>query len=122
MAGDIVPVAQGFQRCCIGSGDRSESRVPARKHSREWLKRPYARAQEYSAMLAGAGLEVAASQDLTDSVVKTWDIVCARVRNLRLFSRVAPPPVRDFCKNIDLIHEAFRERMLTYQIWVAVRG
>ncbi len=83
---------------------------------------PFSSAQEYSAMLAGAGLEVVASQDLTDSVVRTWDIVCRRVRILRLFSRVAPPPVRDFCKDVELMPEAFRERVVTYKLWVAVRG
>ena len=80
----------------------------------------FSRVQDYSSMLARAGLTVLLSRDLTYSVVKTWEIICPRIRKLRLLAHLTSSSVREFSEKIGLIHEAFRKRLLTYQLWVVV--
>jgi len=78
----------------------------------------FSRVQEYSSTLAQAGLTVLVSRDLTNLVMKTWEVVCSRVQKLRLLAHLTPSSVREFSEKIGLIHEAFRKRLLTYQLWV----
>ncbi len=80
----------------------------------------FSRVQEYRSTMAQARLRVLVSRDLTHSVVKTWEVVCPRVRKLRLLAHLTSSSVREFSEKIGLIHEAFRKRLLTYQLWVAV--
>src|SRR5205814_8802102 len=78
----------------------------------------FSRVQEYSSTLAQAGLTVLVTRDLTNLVMKTWEVVCSRVQKLRLLAHLTPSSVREFSEKIGLIHEAFRKRLLTYQLWV----
>jgi tocopherol O-methyltransferase len=74
---------------------------------------------EYCAMMRDAGLRIQMHQDITDSVMKTWEIVSARVQPLKIFARLTSAPTREFSQNLDLIYNAFSNRLLTYQLWVA---
>lgn len=77
--------------------------------------------QEYGVMMTNAGLRILKSEDLTECVMKTWQIVSCRVHRLKWLIPFASMPVREFSRNIELIHQAFRSRMLTYRLWVAAR-
>ena len=73
-------------------------------------------------MLHGAGLVLHRHEDLTVSVLRTWELVHRRVRKLRPLARFASAPIREFSTAVDIIGEAFRSRLLAYQVCVAVRG
>ncbi|MFB3916248.1 MAG: methyltransferase domain-containing protein [Terriglobales bacterium] len=77
---------------------------------------------EYRSMLNDAGLIVYRYEDLTSSVLQTWQLVRSRVRKLRPFVTFASTPVKAFSAAVDVIGEAFRRRLLTYEVCVAIRG
>ena len=77
--------------------------------------------EEYEGQIEQAGLSIRSCQELTEQVVRTWEICLARVRKLRAFIFMLPREVHKFVHGISVILEAYRSGDLTYSVIVAER-
>ncbi len=78
-------------------------------------------AEDYERQIEDAGLIIRECHEITDQVVRTWEICLHRVRKLRPIVRVLPREVRNFINGITTILEAYRSGDLTYSVIAAVK-
>jgi tocopherol O-methyltransferase len=78
--------------------------------------------EQYRVAAASAGFEVNCIEDLTSSVVRTWEICRERARVARAAVMLLPRAAREFVQGIDVILDAYRSGDLRYTILVAGAG
>ncbi len=76
-------------------------------------------AETYLQQIEQAGLRIRAYEEITERVMRTWEICLERARRLRALVRVFQVEVRKFVHGISTILEAYRSGDLTYSIIVA---
>ena len=75
-------------------------------------------AEDYQRQIEHAGLRMRGSEDLTQRVMRTWEICLERSRKLRGLIRIFPHEVRAFVEGMCAILEAYRSGDLTYSLIV----
>lgn len=78
-------------------------------------------AEDYERQIEQAGLSIRSCEELTEQVVRTWEICLARARKLRAFIFILPHEVQKFVHGISVILEAYRSGDLTYSVIAAER-
>ena len=78
-------------------------------------------AGEYSSLVRQAGFNVLQIEDLTEKVVRTWEIGRRRARAASALIKFFPPRVARFVDAMEFILEAYRAGELHYSIIVAQR-
>ena len=76
-------------------------------------------ADDYERQIEDAGLRVRVSEEITNRVVRTWEICLERSRWLEGLIRFLPHEVREFVHGIRTILEAYGSGDLTYSVIVA---
>jgi hypothetical protein len=76
-------------------------------------------AEDYERQLAQAGLRIRSREELTEQVVRTWEICLARARKLRALILILPNEIQKFVHGISTILEAYCSGDLTYSVIVA---
>jgi len=76
-------------------------------------------AEQYRQAVAATGMKVAACEDLTASVVRTWEICRERAVLARAAVALLPRAARDFVEGIDIILDAYRSGDLSYTVIAA---
>jgi tocopherol O-methyltransferase len=75
--------------------------------------------QQYQSAIESAGMKIRCCQDLTDKVVRTWEICQQRARSAAPIVKLLPQAARDFVAGIDIILDAYRSGDLTYTLLIA---
>jgi len=117
VAHTLRPAGQLLLAAWTGSMDRSRVREVARR----FLCPELWSAEQYQSAANSAGMRVCRSEDLTASVVRTWEISQQRARSARLAVALLPRAAREFVDGIDIILDAYRSGDLTYTVLVAER-
>ena len=73
-------------------------------------------AEQYESAIESAGMRVICREDLSASVMRTWEICHNRVAVARPVLRLMPRAVQEFAAGMDLILEAYRSGDLTYTV------
>jgi tocopherol O-methyltransferase len=73
-------------------------------------------AEQYRSAAESAGLSVTSCEDLTLSVMRTWEICQERARAAKVAVRLLPQAAREFVAGIDAILDAYRSGDLTYSV------
>jgi tocopherol O-methyltransferase len=76
-------------------------------------------APDYVAQLQAAGLRSVVNEDLTQSVLRTWEVCRARVARLHIVRRLIPEEIRRFLGAIPLMISAYRDRRMSYTLIIA---
>ncbi len=79
-------------------------------------------AQQYAGLIASAGLRLAAQEDLTAKVTRTWEICRERARLASPALPLLPTAVREFVAGINMILDAYRSGDLSYVVMVAEKA
>ncbi|MFB3813509.1 MAG: cyclopropane-fatty-acyl-phospholipid synthase family protein [Terriglobales bacterium] len=83
------------------------------------LCQQFARPTDYAEQVRAAGLRVLVLQDLTQHVIRTWEICRRRAQLVRPFKVLFPQAARDFAPVINLMLCAFETGALSYTVLVA---
>ena len=75
--------------------------------------------QQYEDAMRAAGLRVRTAEDLSDHVVRTWEICSQRAKAAGVAVKLLPAAAREFVEGIDVILEAYRSGELTYTVITA---
>lgn len=78
--------------------------------------------EQYESAVAAAGLRVRISEDLSNSVMRTWEICAQRAKAAGVALKLLPATARDFVEGIDIILEAYRSKELGYTVIAAEKG
>ena len=78
-------------------------------------------ADNYAQSMTAAGLDVIFREDLSERVIRTWEICQQRARAASSFVRLLPPSAQEFVLGIDTILDAYRSGAMRYSILVARR-
>jgi len=73
-------------------------------------------AEQYESAIESAGMRVTCREDLSASVMHTWEICRNRVSVARPVLKLMPRAVQEFAAGMDLILEAYRSGDLTYTV------
>ena len=76
---------------------------------------------EYSEFIQSAGLQILETNDLTQTVLPTWDFCHRRAKQVRAFVKYLPKTLAEFVEAIDIIREAYVSGDLTYTVITAVK-
>ncbi|MGH9503449.1 MAG: class I SAM-dependent methyltransferase [Terriglobales bacterium] len=76
-------------------------------------------AGQYKSAIEVAGMRVRSREDLTASIVRTWEICRDRALAARVAVKLLPRAAREFVEGIDIILDAYRSGDLTYTVLVA---
>jgi len=76
-------------------------------------------ADTYERQMQCAGLRIRGREEITEQVIRTWEICLERSRKLRALFGIFPRGVREFVRGISTILEAYRSGDLTYSVIVA---
>ncbi|HEX3354919.1 MAG TPA: class I SAM-dependent methyltransferase [Terriglobales bacterium] len=99
------------------TGGMEQARV--REVARAFLCSELWTASKYRSAIESAGLEVARCEDLSNQVIRTWEICRHRARSAAAVVKLLPRAAREFVEGIDVILDAFRSGDLTYTVLVA---
>jgi len=77
--------------------------------------------EEYTNAITAAGLQVTSCEDLTASVIRTWEICAERARAASVIVKLLPRAAREFVEGIAVILDAYRSGDLTYTVLTAKR-
>ncbi len=78
--------------------------------------------QQYTGLIAAAGLKLMTQEDLTARVIRTWEICRERARLASPALPLLPAAVREFVAGIDVILDAYRSGDLSYTVLVAEKS
>jgi tocopherol O-methyltransferase len=76
-------------------------------------------AENYRQQIEHVGLRIRVHEEITGSVMPTWEICLQRARKFRAVISIFPHEVREFVHGIGTILEAYRSGDLTYSVMVA---
>jgi len=76
----------------------------------------------YAEQISAAGLRLVVAEDLTEQVIRTWEICRHRATAGRLAAWALPAGIRAFVAGIDAILAAYRSRELTYSVLLAEKS
>lgn len=76
-------------------------------------------ADAYERQLRSAGLKILAREEITEQVLRTWEICLERTRKLRVLFGILPHEVQGFIHGIGAILEAYCWGDLSYSVIVA---
>jgi tocopherol O-methyltransferase len=79
-------------------------------------------ALEYTRQIEAAGMQVTSLEDLSKSVVKTWEICQSRARAASWLKPIVPQSAREFVGVIDLMLDCFATGLLSYTVLVAKKS
>ena len=74
--------------------------------------------QQYQSAVESAGMKIRCCQDLSDKVVRTWEICQHRARSAAPIVKLLPQAAREFVAGIDIILDAYQSGDLTYTLIV----
>lgn len=97
----------------------SMERPRVREVARAFLCPELWTASQYISAIEFAGLRVARCEDVSNQVVRTWEICQQRARSAAAVVKLLPRAAREFVEGVDVILEAFRSGDLTYTVLVA---
>jgi tocopherol O-methyltransferase len=98
-----------------GSMDRSRPR----KVARTFLCPELWSAKQYQSAIESAGLQTLRCEDISKTVVRTWEICQQRARSAAAVVRLLPRAAREFVHGVDIILDAYHSGDLTYTLLVA---
>ncbi len=75
--------------------------------------------QQYEDAITDAGLRVRIAEDLSDRVVRTWEICSQRAKAAGIATKLLPAAVREFVEGIGVILAAYCSGELTYTVITA---
>jgi hypothetical protein len=78
-------------------------------------------AEQYRAAVESSGMRVRSCEDLSEKVVRTWEVCQQQARSAAPVVKLLPRAAREFVEGVDNILEAYRSGDLTYTVLVAER-
>jgi tocopherol O-methyltransferase len=111
----LQPAGQLLLAAWTGSMDRPRIREVARA----FLCPELWTAEQYQATAQSTGMTITRRENLTENVVRTWEICQERVRTARTAVKLLPRAAREFINGIDIILDAYRSGDLSYTVLVA---
>lgn len=99
------------------TGSMQSARV--REVARRFLCPELWGAEQYRSAIEGAGLKIVHWEDLTSSVMHTWEICQERAQALPLAVKLLPRAAREFVEGIPVILDAYRSGELSYTVTAA---
>ncbi len=118
VAGTLRPGGQLLLAAWTGS--MANSRV--REVARAFLCPELWMAEQYQSAIEAAGMRVRRREDLTERIVRTWEICQERARAASVAVKLLPQAARKFVEGIDIIFDAYSSGDLTYTVLTATKG
>ncbi len=97
----------------------SMDRPRVREVARAFLCPELWTAEQYQSASESAGLRITRCEDLSQKVVRTWEICQQRARSAAPVVKLLPQAAREFVGGVDIILDAYRSGDLTYTLLVA---
>ena len=76
-------------------------------------------AEQYQSAVESTGMRIRSCEDLSQKVVRTWEICRDRARSAAPMVKLLPRAAREFVEGVDIILDAYRSGDLTYTLLVA---
>jgi tocopherol O-methyltransferase len=115
VARTLRPGGQLLLTAWTGSMDRARVRAVARA----FLCPELWTAEQYQSAVESAGMRIRTCEDLSQKVVRTWEICRDRARSAAAIVKLLPRAAREFVEGVDIILDAYRSGDLTYTVLVA---
>lgn len=107
----------GIALVAAWTGDMRHSRV--RDVAQYFICAELQTAAEYARQLERAGLQIQAQENLTQYVIKTWEICRRRAEAAKPLLKFLSSEQREFVQGIEIILDAYRSGDLSYSVLVA---
>jgi tocopherol O-methyltransferase len=76
-------------------------------------------ARQYQSASESAGMRIIRCEDVSEKVVRTWEICQQRARSAAPVVKLLPHAAREFVQGVDIILDAYRSGDLTYTLLVS---